>query len=124
MEALILKATDDTPDVNFDSIKGFFEISGKSMPEDVSMFYDPILIWLDKYAESPNNTTVLNVKMDYFNTASSKLLLDVLLKFEEIHQQGNAVLIKWYYFKTDEEMKDAGEEYADIIDVPFEYIRV
>lgn len=122
METLFLKASDDTPEVIFDSTKGIFEISGKSMPEDVSMFYDPLLNWLDKYAENPNNTTVLNMKMDYFNTASSKLLLDVLLKFEDIHQQSNAVLIKWHYPKTDEEMKEAGEEYADMVDVPFEYV--
>ncbi|MFW6100856.1 MAG: DUF1987 domain-containing protein, partial [Bacteroidota bacterium] len=99
-----------------------FEISGRSLPEDVSTFYEPILNWLDEYAEDPNGKTVFSFKLVYFNTASSKLLLDILMKLESLYENGNDVFIKWYYPEDDEDMQEAGEEYADIVDIPFEQI--
>ncbi len=122
MEPLLINAADDTPHVILDSEKGIFNISGKSMPEDVAAFYEPIIQWVEAYSASPKAKTVVALKMDYFNTASSKLLLDVLIKFEEIAQNGSEVLIQWNYHSNDEEMKEAGEEYADIVEIPFEFV--
>ena len=95
------------------------EISGRSLPEDVTAFYEPVLNWLNEYSENPNDKTVFNFKLTYFNTASSKLLLDILMKLEEMHENGNNVLVRWHFPEDDEDMEEAGEEYADIVDVPF-----
>lgn len=122
METIKIQGTEDTPKVILDKDNELMEISGRSLPEDVASFYDPILNWLDEYAEGPNDKTVFNFKLVYFNTASSKLLLDVLMKLEEIHEADNDVLIKWHYPEDDEDMEEAGEEYADIVDVPFEQV--
>jgi hypothetical protein len=122
METIKIQGTEDTPKVILDKDAEMMEISGRSLPEDVASFYDPILSWLDEYAESPNAKTVFNFKLVYFNTASSKLLLDILMKLEEIHEKGNDVLIKWHYPEDDEDMEEAGEEYSDIVDVPFEQV--
>lgn len=122
MEVIKIKGTDDTPSIVLDKDNEIFEISGRSLPEDVSTFYEPILNWLDEYAQDPNSKTVFSFKLVYFNTASSKLLLDILMKLEELHENGNEVLIKWYYPEDDEDMQEAGEEYADIVDIPFEQI--
>jgi hypothetical protein len=122
MEVIKIKGTDDTPSVILDKENEIFEISGRSLPEDVTTFYEPILNWLDEYAESPNAKTVFSFKLVYFNTASSKLLLDILMKLEEMYENGNDVLIKWYYPEDDEDMEEAGEEYADIVDIPFEQV--
>lgn len=124
MEIVKIQGTEDTPAVVLDKNQGIFEISGRSLPEDVSMFYEPILNWIDQYAESPNATTHFNFKLEYFNTASSKVILDILLKFEDIHEGGNKVVIKWHYNEDDEDMLEAGEEYADIVEVPFEYVQI
>ena len=86
------------------------------------MFYQPILDWIDEYAKAPNAKTEVMFKLEYFNTASSKVLLDVLLKYEEINDSGNEVVIKWHYHEDEEDMKEAGEEYEDIVTVPFEYV--
>ncbi|MDX9769951.1 MAG: DUF1987 domain-containing protein [Tenuifilaceae bacterium] len=122
METIKILGTDDTPTVILDADNDIFEISGRSLPEDVTAFYDPILNWLDEYASSPNAKTVFTFKLVYFNTASSKLLLDILMKLEEMHEDGKDVLVKWYYPEDDEDMQEAGEEYADIVDVPFEQV--
>lgn len=122
METIKIQGTEDTPKVTLDKEKEVMEISGRSLPEDVASFYDPILSWLDEYAESPNAKTIFNFKLVYFNTASSKLLLDILMKLEEIHEAGHDVLIRWHYPEDDEDMEEAGEEYSDIVDVPFEQV--
>jgi hypothetical protein len=121
MESIKISATDNTPNVVLDAENGIFEISGKSLPEDVNAFYDPILEWLDKYEQSAKPKTIFVFKLDYLNTASSKSLFSIFLKLEKMHSEGKEILIKWYYADDDEDMKDVGEEYADIIKVPFEH---
>ncbi|MCW3806426.1 DUF1987 domain-containing protein [Plebeiibacterium marinum] len=121
MEVINIQGTDDTPNVILDKNNNKFEISGRSLPEDVNMFYEPIMDWIDGYAEAPNEKTEFNFKLEYFNTASSKIILDILLKFEEIVESGHDVKIKWHYHEEEEDMLEAGEEYADIVEIPFEY---
>jgi hypothetical protein len=122
METIKIQGTEDTPKVILDKEKEVMEISGRSLPEDVASFYESVLTWLDEYAQNPNPKTIFNFKLVYFNTASSKLLLDILMKLEEIHEAGNNVIIRWHYPEDDEDMQEAGEEYADIVDVPFEQV--
>lgn len=122
MDALILEGTDDSPKVVLDPENNCFELSGKSLPEHVIGFYQPILDWIDFYAFSPNEETNFIFKLDYFNTASAKLILDILLKLEKMHTDGNKVLISWYSIEEDEDMHDSGEAYANMIKIPFEHI--
>lgn len=122
METIKIMDTDDTPKIILDPDNDLFEISGRSLPEDVASFYDPILQWLDEYGENPKEKTEFSFKLVYFNTASSKALLDILMKLEELHENGNNIVIKWHYPEDDEDMQEAGEEYAEIVDVPFEQI--
>ena len=122
METIKIQGTEDTPRIILDAGNEILEISGRSLPEDVSSFYEPVLNWLNEYAENPKKKTVFNFKLTYFNTASSKLLLDILMKLEEMHEKGQDVLIRWHFPEDDEDMAEAGEEYADIVDVPFEQV--
>lgn len=122
MEVIKIVGTDDTPSVTLDVANEIFEISGRSLPEDVAAFYEPILDWLDRYSEEASGKTVFNFKLVYFNTASSKMLLDILLKLEEMYEGGKEVLVRWHFPEDDEDMEEAGEEYADIVEVPFEQI--
>ena len=120
MNALIIEATDETPSVILDKENGRFEISGKSLPEDVTTFYDPILQWLEDYASAANPETTFRFQMLYFNTASSKLIMDILLKLEEMVEDGLQVNVDWCYMEDDEDMEEAGEEFSEIVEVPFD----
>ena len=122
MRVFKLQGSDDTPTVILDADNNTFQISGRSLPEDVAAFYEPILEWIDEYAENPLDKTIFDFRLEYFNTASSKLLLDVLLKLEDLYNAGHDVLVKWHYPDDDEDMEEAGEEYADIVEVPFEQV--
>jgi len=118
MDALKYTGTEDTPNITLDKGNGTFEISGRSLPEDAAHYYNPVIEWLDNYAKAPNETTSFVVKLEYFNTASSKMILDVLMKLEEIKNTN----VKWYYDKEDEDMQEAGTEFSELISVPFEII--
>lgn len=122
METLIIEATDETPKIILDPSNDVFVFNGRSLPEDVVSFYSPVLNWLNEYAASPQSQTIMEFKMEYFNTASSKIFLDILLKLEEIHSNGNTLIIRWYFKENDPDMKEAGEEYAEIVEVPFEHL--
>lgn len=120
METIKLQGTDDTPSIVLDPENMIFEVSGRSMPEDVATFYQPILDWIDNNLQNIKDKIVFVFKMDYFNTASSKMLLDILVKLEDLYSEGKDIVVHWYYKEDDEDMMEAGEEYADIVDVPFE----
>jgi hypothetical protein len=122
MDVIKIQGTDDTPSVILDAASGTFEIAGRSLPEDVSSFYGPILAWLTQFAAEGTGKIVFNFKLSYFNTASSKLILDIMMKLEDMKKAGKDVLIRWNYPDDDEDMQDAGQEYADIVDVDFEQI--
>ena len=122
MDIIKIQGTDDTPAVILDAENEIYQLEGRSLPEDVISFYDPILDWLGDFSESDKSNMVFGFKLEYFNTASSKLLLDILLKLEEMAENGKEILVKWYFPEDDEDMEEAGEEYADIVDVPFEQI--
>ena len=122
MNPIILSVTDDTPGIRLDAANEVFEMSGRSLPEDVIKFYKPILDWLDEYAQSPNEQTVFDFKLSYFNTASSKIILDIMTKLEGMNDDGKNISIRWYYPSDDEDMEEAGKEYAEIVTVPIELI--
>ena len=117
MEILNLEGTEDTPKIMLDKGNGIFEISGRSLPEDTAEFYQPILEWIEEYAQGPNDKTEFVFKLEYFNTASSKLILDVLSALEDI--DGTSVL--WHFHEDDEDMEEAGEEFSELVEIPFEF---
>ncbi len=122
METLLIEQTDDSPRVILDPVDKLFEISGKSLPEDVLEFYQPVLDWLNAYRKEPDSTTIFNIRLIYFNTASSKLIMDIFLIFEEMVEEGHDILIKWHSNKSDEDMREAGSEFEEMIAVPFEHV--
>ena len=111
MEPIIIEGTPKTPTVQFDANEGIFKLEGRSIPENSVEFYKPLVDWLDSYKDSPLQKTVVEVKLEYFNTSSSKCILDVFKKFEVIHKAKNDVEVKWYYEEDDEDMLEAGEDY-------------
>ncbi|MGD1842598.1 MAG: DUF1987 domain-containing protein [Thermonemataceae bacterium] len=117
MEIINLEGTEESPKIILDKENSIFEISGRSLPEDAAEFYKPVLEWLESYGQSPNSETLFTFKLEYFNTASSKLILDILSKLEDV----TGTKISWYYHEDDEDMSEAGTEFADLVDVPFEF---
>lgn len=122
MESISIAGTPKTPTVSFDAGQGKVEIKGRSIPENSIEFYKPLVDWLEEYLSTPAELTEVNIQLEYFNTSSSKCILDVFKKLEAIYKSGNEVVINWYYEEDDEDMLEAGEDYQSIIRIPFKMI--
>ncbi len=124
MEPISIEGTPKTPTVNFDATTGIIEVKGRSIPENSIEFYRPLVEWLEEYSKEPQKLTTVNIQLEYFNTSSSKCILDVFKKLEAIKKARNEVVINWYYEEDDEDMLEAGEDYESIIRIPFKMIEV
>ena len=124
MEKYSIDGTPKTPTISLDLASGVLEIKGRSIPENSIEFYKPLVDALDKYAGSPKTATNVNIQLEYFNTSSSKCILDVFKKLENINKNGSAVIINWHYEEDDEDMLEAGEDYQAIINIPFKMVQV
>ncbi|HAN00290.1 MAG TPA: nuclear pore complex subunit [Marinilabiliales bacterium] len=124
MNPLIIRGTETTIGVILDKANGLFEFSGKSRPENVVDFFEPIFNWIDGYEKSPNDETIFSFKLDYYNSSSAKVLLRLLVRLEEIFEKGNKLKVHWYYRGNDEDMRESGEDYATLVTLPFEFIEM
>lgn len=122
MEKLFLRATSKTPKLDFDPEAGKFSIAGRSIPENSIEFYTPVYEWIDNYIALSKELTIVDVKLEYFNTSSSKCLVEVFRKFEKLHTKGSQVVINWFYEEDDEDMQESGEDFMEIIRIPFNMI--
>ena len=121
MEDIKIEGTPKTPTVEFNSTDGTMLLKGRSIPENSIEFYKPLIDWISQYSGEAKDNSVMNVQLEYFNTSSSKCILDVFKKLEAL---GDKVTINWYYEEDDEDMLEAGEDYDAIINIPFKMIEV
>ncbi len=120
IEPFILTQTVDKPEVILDPERNKFEISGKSLPEDARLFFDPIIEWIEAYAKEPNKETIFHLKLSYFNSSSARKIVEALSVLESIPESGNTTEVVWHYKNYDDIMKERGEELKLVLDIPFE----
>lgn len=113
-----------TPEINFNSEEGVLEFKGRSSPENSIQFYSHINEKLDQYIQNENGSAelVVNFEFDYFNSSSSKCLWDVFKKLVIIREKGKKVTVNWFYDEDDEDMKESGEDFRDLMDLEFNFI--
>lgn len=116
------QGTNTTPWVECVSSTGRIAMGGVSMPENVSAFYTPILNWVKRYCAQPAQDTVLRFAFDYFNTATSKIFMEIISYLEHMVHEGHSCHIEWVYDPDDRDMREAGEDYAMLTAVPFRFI--
>lgn len=120
-ETFYSEKTQSTPEVKLDKENGKMEFSGRSLPENVKEFYNPIIEWIDDYLKEPESSTRVIFNFEYFNTASSKMILDIIEKLSELNNNSD-LKVDWYYIEEDDDMLEAGEDYSDITEIPFNFI--
>jgi hypothetical protein len=124
MADLNLEGSPKTPTIEFNSGSGYLLIKGRSIPENSIEFYKSLIESLEGYNKEPQSNTKVDIQLEYFNTSSSKCILDVFKKLEAINSGSSEVVINWYYEEDDEDMLEAGEDYQAIINGPFKMIEV
>ncbi|OFX22167.1 MAG: hypothetical protein A2033_14410 [Bacteroidetes bacterium GWA2_31_9] len=121
MNLLEISSTHKTPTISFNPNSGIFLIEGWSTPEDSFVFYEPVISWLTEYEKNPSEVTEFSVKLSYYNTSSSKWILEIFYILEKIHRM-HSVKVNWYY--DDEDMEETGQDYSSMVHIPFNFIEI
>ncbi len=121
MENLLIESTKKTPDVRF-HVDGRLKISGRSIPEDPTLFYDRLFEWMYFYCQEPKDITTLDIELEYFNSGSSKAILHILRALVDITKKERKLTINWYYEEGDDDIMERGEYYESILGFKFNFI--
>lgn len=123
MQKFVLEADELLPGIFFDKETRKFKVFGRSCPVNAFEFYEPIFTWLDAYLKEPLEETKVEFFLNYINTASSKMILKLFNKLEELILLGKNVYISWFYTE-DDDMLETGEEFENVLDLKFDFIEV
>lgn len=117
LKNLIIQRTDNSPQINFDSENGLLELEGECRPENVKIFFDPILDWIEKYKVElkPNRsqkTINANFRLDYFNSSSAKYILELINSINQIEiiNLNIVVVFNWFVNAGDDDLIESGKE--------------
>ncbi|HEY4786158.1 MAG TPA: DUF1987 domain-containing protein [Bacteroidales bacterium] len=88
------------PIIDFNYQSGICEISGESYMEETYKFYEPVINWLENYIRE-KRPVVLNIKLTYFNTSSSRFILEILYILKKYKNEGGSAEVNWYYKNDD-----------------------
>lgn len=114
MEILEIKATKSSPKVSLNPNTNIHEISGESYPENSYEFYEPIFDWIEEYIENlGDNEAIFNIELYYFNSSSSKILMDMFDIFEDAGEEGKKIVINWIYESENHAAQEYGEEFSE-----------
>lgn len=115
LKTLEVEKTTKTPELYCDSGAGLIKITGNCIPEDAIGFFLPLKEWLETYSTAPKPKTEIRVRLNYFNTSTARLLLNLFKMLMVIQQNGNEILIIWEYEEDDWDMREAGEDYKVLL---------
>jgi hypothetical protein len=123
MEPLIIERTEDTPKVDFDPAKDYFEISSRSLPEDSVSFYGPVSEWLSGYILSPKTESNFVFHFEYISTSSTKQVMRLMMMIDEL-SKAHKVNVTWRYDKDDDDMMQTGKRLQKLTSLNFRYEEV
>ena len=94
------------PGINFNKDTGICEIEGESYMEEAYKFYLPLINWIKEFTEKKKRKLYFNIKLMYFNTSTSKCLLDIFEILKKYANQGGEIEVTWYFDPEDPDMID------------------
>jgi hypothetical protein len=122
MKELKITGTKTFPGV-FLNPEGILKIEGRSIHENIAEFYKPVENWIKEYIESPAEVTCLDINLEYFNSASAKLLIRIIQKISYIQLKNKKFMVNWYYEEGDEDILERGEYFSSVTKIPFNFIK-
>ena len=72
--------------------------------------------------EEPIKKSVLDIELEYFNTSTSKCILNIFKGLEKVKSKGHDITVRWHYNNEDEDMLEAGKDYMSIVKLEFSFI--
>jgi hypothetical protein len=127
MNSLKIEGTTFTPEINFDIENNTLSFLKVSKPANAIEFYKPVFEFIDNFEKSKVKSKVakelvIDFNFDYFNTATAKIIYELLARFKKIKQQGIDVIINWYYHPDDDDQLEEGQIMSEALDMPFNFI--
>jgi hypothetical protein len=108
MQDISIDATSSTPQINFDS-SGRLLMKGRSLILNVREFYGPLIEWISMLKVPVVRFTI---DFDYFNSASSKLILE-MLKLLDSNNNVKDFDVFWHFEKDDEDILEIGQIFEE-----------
>jgi hypothetical protein len=122
MRKINIEATEVSPQVIFDLDTNSFLITGKSVVTEVDTFYAPLIEWLGTSLEGFTERVDFVFDLEYFNIFSSKRILFILYKLSDLKSSGVDINVIWHFSLEDDDMKEVGEDFACMVNLPFEFV--
>lgn len=123
MDELKLQPTKNTPEVILNP-EGIIRIKGRSIHENVIDVFTPVDEWVTQYIRNPAELTCVDMNLEYFNSASAKVFIQLLQKITYVTLKHKKFKFNWYYEEGDDDILERGEYFASILDVPFNFIKL
>ena len=120
MKHITVAGTDHHPTVDFDPSTWVMLLGGRSIPANPQEFYEPLIIWIHEYSESPMPDSTMKIDLGYFNTGSSKKIWDVMRSLKKLSDAGKTnLVVECHFDEDDEDMEEAAEEYEELMEMKF-----
>ena len=114
MDNINTPKTNQTPEIVFDIKKGEISLSGKSYPENVNETYKELIEAIKVYCSSPLKNTIINYKWLYYNTATSKIIINILLMLKKAD---TTLTVNWYCKKDFTMMIEKAEIIKEVLGI-------
>lgn len=118
------EANKHKPDIRYDKETEMLSITGSSFPENAVVLYDPVVKWIDKFNFNEIEIFTLKISLEYYNTATSKKLFEVIKRLNQTYQDGTKIEIIWEYLGDDEDMFESGRYYSELVEIPFRFVEI
>jgi hypothetical protein len=122
MEELKISPTKNTPEIMLDP-EGKIQIKGRSIHENVSEFFEPIEDWISEYITVPAELTSVDLRLEYFNSASAKIFIHIFQKITYVTLKHKKFEFNWYYEEGDDDILERGQYFSMVLDVKFNFIK-
>lgn len=113
MEKLEVQKTISTPHMIINEETNYLLLSGESFPENIVNFYAPLTAWLEGYLATDFPSFTFDCHLVYFNSSTSKLLMNILGAMDEAAARGKDVTVNWHSSKENDVIIECGEEFGE-----------
>jgi len=122
MEIIRIEKTNNTPSIYIDEANLLCRIEGSSYPEDAYEVYQHVLDWLSRVGFNFQAELVVEFDYDFLNSISHKKVWQILHELKQFYKNGKSVKVVWYYDENDDDIMEAGEDLAELMNIPFELV--
>ncbi|MDT8411797.1 MAG: DUF1987 domain-containing protein [Vicingaceae bacterium] len=111
LKKINIKQKELTPLVCVDKKNTKLVFKGVCVPENTYEFFNPIFKWIDEYSLKPIKEFKFQFELDYFNTSSSRMILELMKRIQKIPNQ----YIEWLLFEDDEDINEVVNDYNELL---------